>query len=95
MAELWPFHGPHPALPLAVHEHLTWYPPANRTHRVRVTQHSCECRSTLFELCHAAGQAFIRRTIRGNGNPVVHETDWLLTATADCLFQRILLGQAR
>lgn len=51
-------------------------------------------RRALDRACHAAGQAFIRRTIRGSGNPVVHETDWLLTPAADCLFRRILLGQA-
>ncbi|MEV0631535.1 hypothetical protein [Nonomuraea wenchangensis] len=87
------YHGQHSERPKPGHLVLSWHPPANRTSRVRVVAHTCECRGIVYELCHVAGQGFVRRTDRIQGT--VRETAWTSTAIALDTFHRILLGQAR
>ncbi|MFC4010637.1 hypothetical protein ACFOY2_25645 [Nonomuraea purpurea] len=86
------FHGLHPQPLKPQPIRLGWYEPAHRVQSIRVILHTCECRHTVYELCSAAGQGFIRRTDRENGT--VHETAWALTSVARDTFSRILLGEA-
>ncbi|MBN6056625.1 hypothetical protein JYK22_32155, partial [Nonomuraea sp. RK-328] len=93
MTDLPDFHGPHVEQPRPGHAVLTWHEPTPRAHRVRVISHTCECAKTTYELCAAAGQGFVRRTDRRERT--VRETAWTLTATARCVFEQILRGEAR
>ncbi|MEV8638616.1 hypothetical protein AB0395_43865 [Streptosporangium sp. NPDC051023] len=63
--------------------------------RVRVIEWSCDCRSTVYELCHAGGQAFIRRTHRFNGARLVRETYRWPVRQGDDVWRALLCGQAR
>ncbi|MGA5764755.1 hypothetical protein [Nonomuraea bangladeshensis] len=87
------YHGQHDERPKPGHLVLNWYVPGSRTSRVRVVAHTCECRGIVYELCHVAGQGFVRRTDRIQGT--VHETAWTSTTSALDTFHRILWGQAR
>jgi hypothetical protein len=66
-----------------------------RSDRVRVRRHTCDCKETIYELCHAGGLMFIRRTVRELGGPVAHETERLITVRMEDLWMRLILGQAR
>ncbi|MEU6715361.1 hypothetical protein ABZ897_28185 [Nonomuraea sp. NPDC046802] len=93
MSNIPDFHGPHVEPPLPGHVNLSWYDPLPRAPRIRVILHTCECRETTYELCAAAGQAFVRRTDRAE--QTVRETEWTLTSTARRVFDQILHGEAR
>ncbi|TDE58147.1 hypothetical protein E1295_05925 [Nonomuraea mesophila] len=87
------FHGPHAEPPKPDRVTLTWHEPSIRVPRIRVVSHTCQCQAVTYELCAAAGQAFVRRTDRGTG--AVHETAWSLTSAAMRTFTQILEGEAR
>ncbi len=87
------YHGRHDERAKPGHLVLSWQVPSNRTRRVRVVAHTCECRGVVYELCHVAGQGFVRRSDRIAGT--VLETAWTSTTVARDTFHRILLGQAR
>ncbi|MEV0350668.1 hypothetical protein AB0H88_33205 [Nonomuraea sp. NPDC050680] len=72
MTEIPDFHGPHFGPPQADHVKLTWYEATYRARWIRVVSPSCECNRTLYELCAAGGQGFVRRTDRTEGT--THET---------------------
>ncbi|WP_067178677.1 hypothetical protein [Microtetraspora niveoalba] len=90
-----PYHGVHVAPLQKGHEKIRWLPPAQRSDRVRVRRHTCECKATIYELCHSGGLMFIRRTVRGPDGAHVHESDRLVTARMEVLWLRLLLGEAR
>ncbi|MEV0971040.1 hypothetical protein [Microtetraspora glauca] len=90
-----PFHGVHVAPLQRERDEIHWLQPTPRCTRVRVHEHTCECKATIYELCQAGGLTFIRRTVRGPDGPVVHEGPWLIAAKAERLWQHLLLGQAR
>ncbi|MDA0632519.1 hypothetical protein OUY22_03755 [Nonomuraea sp. MCN248] len=90
--ELADFHGPHVGPPWPGRTKLTWHEPFSRASRIRVISHTCECGKTMYELCAAAGLGFVRRTDRAKRT--VHETAWMLTATAADAFGQILDGKA-
>jgi hypothetical protein len=91
----WPFHGVHVAPPQAGYEKITWKLPTARCIRVRVRRHTCECRITIYELCMSGGLMFIRRTVRRPEGSQVCETEWLPSAKALELWQRLIAGQVR
>ncbi|WP_244312780.1 hypothetical protein [Microbispora hainanensis] len=66
--------------------------PTNRSDRVRVRRHTCECKPTIYELCSAGGVFFIRRTIRGK-NVEIRETERLVAARMEDLWVRLLSGE--
>ncbi|MFF4773477.1 hypothetical protein ACFY05_11525 [Microtetraspora fusca] len=90
-----PYHGVHVAPAQKGHEKIRWLAPAQRSDRVRVRRHTCECKATIYELCHSGGLLFIRRTVRGPDGARVHESDRLVTAKMEALWLMLLLGEAR
>jgi len=48
----------------------------------------------IYELCQAGGLVFVRRTNRKKTELEVAETEWLLTARAQELWQKILTGRS-
>jgi hypothetical protein len=78
-----------------VHETINWLPPVRRSERVRVRRHTCECRATIYELCHSGGLMFIRRTTRSDQTSTIHETERLITVRMEDLWTRLIVGQAR
>lgn len=90
-----PYHGIHVAPVRMGHEKIGWLEPTSRSDRVRVRRHTCECKATIFELCHSGGLMFIRRTIRGPECLAIHETERLIAVRMEALWHRLLLGEAR
>ncbi|GAB3140925.1 hypothetical protein [Microbispora hainanensis] len=90
-----PFHGVHVAPPQTGCERLVWRKPTARCTHLRVRRHTCECQPVVYELCVSGGLVFVRRTVRKPAGLSVRETEWLLTARAMELWQRLLTGQAR
>ncbi|GAA1271692.1 hypothetical protein Psi02_52010 [Planotetraspora silvatica] len=90
-----PYHGIHVAPLQREHERIKWMRDTRRSDRVRVRRHTCDCKETIYELCHAGGLLFIRRTVREPGGPVAHETERLITVRMEDLWMRLILGQAR
>lgn len=67
-----------------------------RAASIRVRSHTCDCTPTPYELCEAAGLAFIRRTVRSSaGTHVSGDSPWLRRAEADKLWTALLEGRAR
>ncbi|MGI5160141.1 hypothetical protein [Microbispora sp. CA-102843] len=66
--------------------------PTNRSDRVRVRRHTCECKATIYELCSAGGLLFIRRTKRGK-KVEIRETERLVAARMEELWVRLLSGE--
>ncbi|MCT9932848.1 hypothetical protein N5079_21820 [Planotetraspora sp. A-T 1434] len=89
------YHGIHVAPLQADHERINWMVPTHRSDRIRVRRHTCDCKATIYELCHAGGVLFIRRTIRRDEGNRVHETERLITVRMEDLWTRLILGQAR
>lgn len=56
--------SPHPTKPQLGYRALLWRRPYN-SGRVRVAEWTCDCANVFYELCEAAGLAFIRKTIKG------------------------------
>lgn len=90
-------HSAHVAPLQKQHELIAWVPQRGRAERVRIKEHTCECRATFYELCYAGGLSFIRRTHRDQVSRVlaVHESSWVLTRETADLWLRVLLGSAR
>ncbi|MFF4412846.1 hypothetical protein ACFYY8_09960 [Streptosporangium sp. NPDC001559] len=86
--------SPHPARPLADHMRLVWRKPC-QAERLRVIAWSCDCGPVVYELCHAGGQAFVRRTHHFNGARMVHETYRWPIRKGDDVWKALLSGQAR
>lgn len=89
------YHGPHVGPLQADHEKLVWLKPLPRTDRVRVRQHTCECREDLYELCASGGLMFIRRTMRRTRGTFVHETERWLSRRAAEAWALLMTGQVR
>jgi hypothetical protein len=87
--------SPHVAMPQRDHMRLIWREPCKGVTRLRVITWTCYCRATLYELCHAGGQAFIRRTLQLDDNRQVHETYRWPTREAGDVWRALLSGEAR
>ncbi|WP_433249334.1 hypothetical protein ACQPYK_02200 [Streptosporangium sp. CA-135522] len=87
-------HGIHVAPLQKEHELVAWRTAIPRADRIRIREHTCDCRTISYELCQGGGLMFVRRTYR-SGGVVVHESDWLRTGEAEPLWRLLLLGQAR
>ncbi|MEV0312046.1 hypothetical protein [Nonomuraea fuscirosea] len=85
------YHGWHVQPLQPDHAQVAWYEPHRRVPRIRVSVHTCGCQATVYELCAAGGQAFVRRTDRET--KTVHETAWMATAAARRIFELILSGK--
>ncbi|MFB9882891.1 hypothetical protein ACFFMN_33670 [Planobispora siamensis] len=79
----------------AEHERIDWRGEQARAARVRIREHTCDCKATFYELCQAGGLMFIRRTHRGPAGVVVHESPWIPAKEAQELWLRLLSGSAR
>jgi hypothetical protein len=89
------FHSAHPEPAKDGHTKINWSSSTDRATSIRVKSHTCGCTSTSYELCEAAGLAFIRRTVRSSAGPHVSESPWLRRAEADKLWTALLEGWAR
>ncbi|GAA2215794.1 hypothetical protein GCM10009850_112620 [Nonomuraea monospora] len=89
------FHSEHPEPLKDGHTKITWSPSTNRAVSIRVRRHTCGCVPTSYELCAAAGLAFIRRIVRSSAGAHVSESPWLPRAEADKLWTALLEGWAR
>ncbi|MDP9866037.1 MULTISPECIES: hypothetical protein [Streptosporangium] len=87
--------SPHVVMPLRDHMRLVWHAPYKGVTRLRVNAWTCHCRATMYELCHAGGQAFIRRTLQLDDNRQVHETYRWPIREADDVWRALLSGKAR
>lgn len=74
---------------------LVWREPFRAEERVRVVAWTCDCRATVYELCHAGGQGYIRKTHQLQGAPQVSETYRWLFREADAVWTALLMGDAR
>ncbi|MEU4228654.1 hypothetical protein AB0F17_30545 [Nonomuraea sp. NPDC026600] len=88
------YHGVHPLALQAGYKRVAWQQCDQRTTRVRVRDHTCECQSIVYELCQAGGLMFVRRFYRCDG-VLEHQSEWVRAPAAARLWSRILLGQAR
>lgn len=89
-----PYHGIHVPPPRDDGKLIRWLLPTNRSDRVRVRRHTCECRPTVYELCQSGGLLFIRRTNREGGQVEVRETERLIAVRIEPLWTRLLRGEA-
>ena len=89
-----PYHGIHLGPARDGHEGIEWLRATNRSDRVRVRRHTCECKATIYELCGAGGLSFNRRTTRGAAMEI-HETERLVSARIEGLWVRLLSGEVR
>lgn len=74
---------------------LVWREPYRGEERYRAFAWTCECERTVYELRHAAGLAYIRRTRLVNGGTEVHETYRWRLGQAHSVWNALLEGQAR
>jgi hypothetical protein len=74
---------------------LVWRDPHKAEDRVRVAAWTCDCQNTVYELCHASGVAYIRRTRRLKRSTQVHETYRWHFMEAQTVWKALLDGQAR
>jgi hypothetical protein len=88
------FHGPHAADGGSDAGSIDWGDPLPRFVRVRVLRHTCECRARVYELCAAAGRAWIRRTHRSPTVTVVKESHPTSYREAGELWEKLLSGKA-
>ncbi|MEU4573610.1 hypothetical protein [Nonomuraea sp. NPDC023979] len=94
MDEFGIYHGAHPAAASPNLTAVRWYPCASRTTNVRVRDYTCGCLPVVFELCNAAGLAFIRRHQRSTSGTVVTESGWETWSRTEALWSHILRGEA-
>jgi hypothetical protein len=88
--------GLHVAAARPDHRRLGWASPYPAGDRVRVRASTCYCGETMYELCFAGGQAFIRRTRqRGDDQVGLHETRRWPAAEAGELWEALIAGDAR
>lgn len=85
----------HVAPPQPDHMRLVWQEPHKAEDMVRVTAYTCDCKDKVYELCHAAGHSFIRRTRRRAGATQVHETYRWLRKETQGVWIALLEGRAR
>jgi hypothetical protein len=97
VTEFGEFHGLHPAAPRPGFRKIRWLPAIPRSDRIRVVQHTCDCREVVYELCSAGGLMFIRRLTYASGGAVkeVIETDRLVAAKMARLWAGLLAGEDR
>lgn len=74
---------------------VEWLGEPRRFDRVRVSAHTCWCKATMYELCHAGGLAFVRRTLQREPHLVVSDSHPMLSREADDLWQMIITGEAK
>ncbi|AWS40193.1 hypothetical protein [Streptosporangium sp. 'caverna'] len=87
--------SPHVSMAQRDHTRLAWLASDKGVTRLRVITWTCQCRATLYELCQAGGQGFIRRTLQLDGSPEVHETyRWPIRQASD-IWRALLSGEAR
>ncbi|GIH77679.1 hypothetical protein [Planobispora longispora] len=89
------YHSHHVGVLQAEHERIDWRVERPRADRVRVREHTCDCRATFYELCQAGGLMFVRRTHRAMGKTAVHESPWAPAKETQKLWLRLLMGGAR
>ncbi|WP_203863204.1 hypothetical protein [Planobispora rosea] len=89
------YHSRHVGVLQAEHEKIEWRAERPRADRVRVREHTCDCKATFYELCQAGGLMFIRRTHRVMGKATVSESPWVLAKEAQELWLGLLMGSAR
>lgn len=87
------YHGLHAITTQDHAEPVDWAPSVKRTDRIRVREHTCICRSPIFELCTAGGLWFVRRLTDEDEAAV--ESARVSARVARDLWDRILSGQAR
>ncbi|WP_285778015.1 hypothetical protein [Microtetraspora sp. NBRC 13810] len=87
--------SPHVSLARRDHMRLVWQEPYHGVERVRVLLWTCDCRATVYELCQAGGQTFLRRTLRFEKERQVHETYRWTFAQAYEIWVALLCGAAR
>ncbi|GAA3523184.1 MULTISPECIES: hypothetical protein [Streptosporangium] len=90
-----PYHGTHLAAAQANCEPVDWQRPIPRADRIRVREHTCECRTVIYELCATSGLVFVRKHYRKNGTTTVWESPWRRAAEGLSLWDSILRGFAR
>ncbi|KAB8185810.1 hypothetical protein [Microbispora catharanthi] len=73
---------------------LAWFGPSDGA-RVRVLAWTCDCLATVYELCQAGGQGFIRRTLQNEDAPEIRETHRWPIARAREVWAALLTGMAR
>ncbi len=87
--------SPHVAMRRREHMELIWHAPFCGVSHVRVLAWTCECRATIYELCQAGGQAFIRSTLQCEPEHEIKETyRWPLREARD-VWAALLSGEAR
>lgn len=74
---------------------LAWRGPYNAEDRVRVIAWTCDCRTTVYELRHAGGQGYLRRTCRRGSEARIHESYRWSFREAEEMWARLLRGQVR
>ncbi len=89
-----PYHGIHAAAAQPDAATVRWLKPHSRCARIRVKEHTCECRARIYELCQAGGLFFVRRTDRSRSGQQMMETEWLPSARTRELWHKILTGHA-
>jgi len=89
------FHSAHPEPAKNGLAKISWAPATARAVSIRVKSHTCGCVPTSYELCEAAGLAFIRRAVRSPAGTHVCESPWMQRAAADKLWTALLEGWAR
>ncbi|MFC0862366.1 hypothetical protein ACFHYQ_08655 [Sphaerimonospora cavernae] len=89
-----PYHGTHAAAAQPDAVTIRWLKPQPRSARIRVKEHTCECKARIYELCQAGGLFFVRRTDRAQNGQQVMETEWLPSARMRELWHDIITGRA-
>ncbi|GAA3035423.1 hypothetical protein GCM10017559_73750 [Streptosporangium longisporum] len=87
-------HGHHVAPLRHRHQSVDWRPERPRAGRLRIKEHTCDCRPVFYELCQAGGLMFVRRTERTRREVVVHESPWTIARRTQDLWLRLLEGAA-
>jgi hypothetical protein len=86
--------SPHVPIAQSGCRRLEWLAPRSGE-RVRVIAWTCECLATVYELCEAGGQGFIRRTVQRSGGNQVHESHRWQVAESRAMWTALLSGLAR
>lgn len=84
----------HVPSPVAGAVKIDWEVARPRADRVRIKQHTCDCRPVFYELCQAGGLMFIRRTTVRGKIRLVDESPWVVTRQALEMWRMLLAGQA-
>lgn len=89
------FHSAHPRPVQDGCTPIDWSTPTGRCSSARIRDHTCGCLTVWYELCTAAGLAYIRRTERTSTGERVGESPWRHTAEVNELWTALLDGRAR